>query len=91
MQLRPGNFSLARGLSVETEQLAKFVLGGGPRTVDFVAQDEDGAVGELFVRQERVQLDFGLAEAAAVARVDQEYDGVHGGEIIFPNLKRKRV
>ncbi len=54
--------------------------------VDLVAQDEDGAVGQLLVRQQGVQLHLGLAKALAVASVDQKHDGVHRGEVVFPHL-----
>ena len=56
MQLGPGDGALAGGLPVQPEQLPELVLPGGARPVDLVAEDEDGAVGQLLVSQQRLQL-----------------------------------
>ena len=79
--------SLAGGLAIEPERRPQLVLGGSARDVDFVSQDEDGAVGQLLVCQERVQLRLGLDEARLVHAVDQEHDGVHSREVVLPNLE----
>lgn len=86
MELRPRDLALAGCLAVESEDLPKVLFGGRPGPVNLVAQDEDGAVGQLLVCKEGVQLNLGLIETGAVAGVDQEHDRVHGGEVIFPHL-----
>jgi hypothetical protein len=57
-----------------------------PGPVNLIAEDEDGAVGQLLVGQQRVELGLGLDEARAVAAVDQEDDGVDGRKVVAPDL-----
>ena len=85
MELRPGHCALASGLPVQSEHLSQLVLPGGSRSVNLVAEDEDGTVAQLLVSQQRLQLHFALAEPGPVAAVHQEHDGVHSWEIIFPH------
>ena len=87
MELRPRDLALSRCLAVEAEDLPQLILGGRPGPVNLVAQNEDRTVGQLLVCEEGVQLHLGLAEADAVAGVNQEHDGVHSGEVIFPHLE----
>lgn len=90
-QLRARHLALASGLLVEVEELAQLVLAGGAGLVDLVPEDEHGAVAERLVREQRVQLLLGLRQARVVARVHQEHDGVHGGEVVPPHAPRLLV
>ena len=85
MELCPGHIALPSGLPVQSEHLSQLVLPGGSRAVDLVAEDEDGTVAQLLVSQQRLQLHFALPEPGPVAAVHQEHDGIHCGEIVFPD------
>ena len=85
MELRPGHRPLPGGLAVQSKHLPQLVLPGGSGPVDLVAEDEDGAVAQLLVSQQRLQLNFTLSEPGPVAAVHQEDDGIHCGEVIFPH------
>ena len=65
--------------------LPQFRFADGSRSVDLVCEDEDGAVPEVLVAQEAVQLGPGLWEPGLVPGVHQEHDGVHRWEVIPPN------
>ena len=62
VELCPGHCALPSSLPVQSEHLSQFVLSGGSRAVDLVAEDEDGAGAELLVCQQRVQLHLALAK-----------------------------
>ena len=79
---------LSSGQAVQVEELSNLLLACRVDLVDFVAQNEDWTVDDLFVREQRVELGLGLGEALAVPHVDQEDDGVHGREIVLPHLAR---
>ena len=85
MELRPGHGALPSGLAVQSKHLSQLVLPGSSWSVNLVAEDEDGTVAQLFVSQQRLQLNFALAEPGSVAAVHQEHDGIHCGEIVFPD------
>ena len=85
VELCPGHCALPSSLPVQSEHLSQFVLSGGSRAVDLVAEDEDGTVAQLLVSQQRLQLHFALPEPGPVAAVHQEDDGVHSWEIILPH------
>ena len=89
MKFRSRDFALSGRLPVQAESLAKFFLRTRARPVNFVAQDEDGAVGQLLVCEEGVELSLGFCEPAPVAAVDEEDDGVDGGEVVAPNLRTR--
>ena len=65
--------------------LPQFRFADGSRSVNLVGEDEDGAVLEILVAQEAVQLGPGLREPGLVPGVHQEHDGVHRGEVILPH------
>lgn len=79
---------LSSGLLVQVEELTEFIFTGGAGLVDLVAEDEYGAVAERLVGEQRVQLGLGLGQARAVARVHQEHDRVHRGEVVAPHAPR---
>lgn len=91
VELGARDFALPGRLSVEAESLTKLLFGASSGPVDLVAQDEDGAVGQLLVGQEGVELGLGLDEPGSVADVDQEDDGVDGREVVTPDLKRSEA
>lgn len=78
----------ASSLLKEVEEMAQLVFTGRVGFVDLVAEYEHGAVAERLVRQQRVQLGLGLGQSGAVARVDQEHDGVYRGEVVAPHAPR---
>jgi len=85
MQLGPADLALSGGLAVQPEQLPQLLLSSGTGSVDLVAKDQDGAVSQLFVSQQGLQLDLALVEPCPVAAVNQEHDGVHSWEVILPH------
>jgi len=85
MQLSPADVALARGLAVQAEQLPQLLLASSTWSINLVAEDQDRAVSQLLVSQERLQLYFALVEPGSVAAVHQEHDGVHSWEVILPD------
>ncbi len=87
MELGPWDLALARGLTVQPEDLTQLVLRCRARPVNFVAKHKNRAIGQLFVCQERIEFHFGLVETAAITRVNEEHNGIHGREVVLPDLK----
>ena len=63
MQLIPGHSTLPCGLPVQTKHLPQLVLPGRPWPIDLVPKDQDGAVAQLLVGQQGLQLYFALPES----------------------------
>ena len=72
-------------MNIILTSLPQFRFTDCSRSIDLVGEDEDGAVPEVLVAQEAVQLSPGLREPRLVPGVHQEHDGVHGGEIVPPH------
>ncbi len=64
--------------------MPQLVLADGVGMIDLVAQDHERHLGQVFHRQQRVQLGFGFRQAFVVFGVDQEDDAGYFGEVIFP-------
>ena len=56
--------------------------------VTWLTQNENRTIAELLVREQRIELHFGLAESGAIASINQKDDSVYGWEVIFPNLEK---
>ena len=89
MKLWPRNFAFPSCLTIQAKSLTEFFFRTGTRPVDLVAENKDGAVCELLVREKRVELGFWLDKSVSITNVDQKNDGIDGGKIISPNLKLK--
>ncbi len=76
---------LARGLTVQVEDMSDLVFAGGADLVDLVAQDDNGTLGELLVAEKWLQLVYGLGEALAIPHVNEEDDGVNRRKIVLPH------
>ena len=74
-------------LTIETKDLPELILRSSPSSVNLITEDEDGTVGKLLVRQQRVKLNLGLLKTSTITRVNQEYNGIHGGKVITPYLE----
>jgi len=85
VQLSPADLALARGLSVQAEQLPQLLLARCTWPINLVAEDQDRAISQLLVSQQGLQLYFALVEPGSVTAVNQEHDGVHSWEVIFPD------
>jgi len=85
MQLSPADVALTRGLAVQAEQLPQLLFASSTWSINLVTEDQDRAVSQLLVSQERLQLYFALVEPGSVAAVHQEHDGVHSWEVILPD------
>jgi hypothetical protein len=64
--------------------MTELVLTDGAGCVNFVAEDEEGNLGEVLDREERVQLGLGLGEALKVGGIDEEDDAIDLGEVVTP-------
>jgi hypothetical protein len=73
------NLALARGL-VQAQRCAELVLGDGLRVIDFVTEDNEGGVLELFHGKEGVELGFRFVETLVVFGVDEEDDARDFGD-----------
>jgi len=63
-QLRARHGPLSGGATLKAEQVAELVLASGSRTVDLVAEHEDGRGGDLLVGEQRLELRPRLLEPA---------------------------
>ena len=89
MKLWPRNFAFPSCLTIQAKSLTEFFFRTGTRPVDLVAENKDGAVCELLIREKRVELGFWLDKSVSITNIDQKNDGIDGGKIISPNLKLK--
>lgn len=69
---------------IQPQLMSQLVLGHGIRVVDFVAENEEGGLAEVFHGEEGVELGFRLGEAFGVFGVDEEDDAADFGEVVFP-------
>lgn len=68
--------------------MPELLLADGASRVDLVAENEEGHLGELLDREERVELRLGLGEPLNVDAVDEEDDPVYLGEVVPPQTAR---
>jgi hypothetical protein len=61
---------LAGGEAVQVENVSNFVFARGADLVYLVAQDDDRALGELLVVEQRLKLVYGLVESLSVPGID---------------------
>jgi len=85
MQLVLRHLSFPRRLAVQPKNLPEFIFTRCTRSVNLVAENEDGTAGQLLVGQQGVQLDLALTKSGSIAAIDQEDDSIHSWEVIFPH------
>ncbi len=71
--------------------MAEFLLGHGVRVIDLIAQDEEGHLGQVLHREQRVQLGFALGKPLVVLGVHHEHDAAHLREVVLPQPTRLLV
>ena len=64
--------------------MSQLVLADGVWVVDLVAEDQEGDFGEVFHREQGVELGFRFGEALVVFGVDEKDDAGHFGEVVAP-------
>jgi hypothetical protein len=65
--------------------MSHLILGDGVGVVDLVTENDEGNLGQLFHREEGVELSLGLSESLVVLGVDKEDDTVNLGEVVAPD------
>jgi len=91
LKLVARNECLSSGASVQPEDGPDLVLAARAMLVDLVAEDENGAVDELLVGQDRLELVGRLVQPLPVPHVHEEDDGVDRREVVFPHAAHLRV
>jgi len=69
---------------VETELMAKLILGNGVGVVDLVTENDEGDLRKLLHREKGVEFSLGLGESVVVLGVDEEDNPIHLGEVVLP-------
>lgn len=78
-----GRANLASSL-IQTQMMPEFFLAHSTWRINFVAENEEGDLGELLNGEEGIKLRFRFAEAFKVGTIDQKNDTVDFGEIVTP-------
>ena len=77
------HLALPRGLP-HTQLMPQVLLAYGVGMINFVAQNAEGDLAQLFHCKKSIQFSFRFGEALMVFGVDQEYDARDLGKVVFP-------
>lgn len=78
-----GHLPLPRRLP-QPQLMPQLLFANSVRVVDLVAQDQEGHLGELFHREQGVELQLRFLEPFMVLGVDEEDDPADLGEVVAP-------
>ena len=64
--------------------MSQLLLADGIWVIDLIAQDQEGHFGEVFHREQGVELGFRFGEALEIFGINEEDDARDFGEVVAP-------